>query len=107
MLHLLGQCEYEKLSLDEIVVGFQGNFSFGKARIKCKKEGDGIIVDAVCDGKTGALITYQSIFTQSTPHSAHKAASSFQWSFEPGLRPTQVSVPAHVYKPNTTPLECA
>mgnify|MGYP003959127373 CR=1 FL=1 len=61
---LLKQCEDvviggEKMSLDEIVVGFQGNFSFGKSRIKYKKEGDGIIIDAVCDGKTGALITFK------------------------------------------------
>ena len=46
--------------------------------------------------KGNAEDTDQSIFTQSTPHSAQTAASCSQWSREPGRPPTHVKLPPHV-----------
>jgi hypothetical protein len=49
----------EHFSLDEIVIGFQGSFMAGKTRITYKREGDGMLLDAICDSETGALITFK------------------------------------------------
>ncbi len=53
---IIGGC---KLSLDEIDIGFQGSFNYGKVRIKYKREGDGVLVEAICDAVTGALLTFK------------------------------------------------
>ena len=60
---LLERCESafivgRDVSLDEIDIGTQTSFA-GKETIKFKVEGDGIMVDAMCDSLTGALITFR------------------------------------------------
>ena len=60
---LLERCENafivgKDVSLDEIDIGTQTSFA-GKETIKFKVEGDGVMVDALCDSPTGALFTYR------------------------------------------------
>jgi hypothetical protein len=47
------------LALDEIDCGFQGAFE-GKEKIKFKREGDGILFDALCTSVEGALVTFRA-----------------------------------------------
>ena len=44
----------ENISLDEIDVGFSGKTQLA-VRVKFKREGDGILLDAICCAETGAI----------------------------------------------------
>ena len=60
---LLESCEDtfevgENVSLDEIDINVQASFK-GKDRIKNKRDGDGVLNDAVCTSVEGALLTFR------------------------------------------------
>ena len=72
----------------------------------CRPDSLSALLMLAYDPFTSEAPPHQSIFTQSTPHSAKTWASCVQWPCDPTRPPTHTVLPALVYSPNVSPLEC-